>query len=566
MNDKFYLTNEIAIINFDLACPETKSGLIKTPGFKMLTLKYLDYLKHRDPDVYEWVLDGNSPEEAVDEILQLLRTALVFDASEIESKYLDGTDNILTFVDLYFDFWKAHDRYSVSTSKISIAGSTEYVDRDHTFNELVRNTFRTLEQSLTGKKIRVFRQQPSSTNGAISCYKAPNVGLSERYAFLKKTKFIDSIMLRTPMLLHPKSNKREGLFKEVDRNPAYTFEGNTNEYFCFPAKVGSLLIDICFHRDYIANGISCANLFELATPQEASQKPDGIVIFGNPDGLDECSFYHDWDEDVWIGSVSSNKKIEYFGYMKKMVLTIHNVIMLNKGWLPIHGAFIKVTLMNGLSKGICLMGDSGAGKSETIEAMKALGNDRIKKIDVVFDDMGTFHVEDGVVYAQGTEIGAFVRLDDLDAGAPYRDMNRSIFFNPEQINSRVITPAAPYKTVVSNHKIDLFAYANNYEDCLGLRKIDDITAAKDIFVRGRRMAKGTTQEQGLSETYFANPFGPMQMQEKCEPILDEVFATLEKNETFIGEAFTHLGINPEGDDINLAAQALLDFIENGAEA
>ncbi len=561
MNDKFYLTDDIAIINFDLTCPETKSGLLKTPGFRELTLKYLDYLKLRDPDIYEWALAGGSAEAAVTDLLKLMRTAVVFEASEIDNKYLDGTDNMLTFVEFYFDFWKARDRYSVSTSNVSNAGSTEYVDRDHAFNELVRNTFRTLEQSLMGKRIRVFRQQPSSTNGALSCYNAPDTGLSERYDFLKNIMFIDSIMLRTPMLLHPKSNKREGLFKEVDRNPAYTFEGDTNEYFCYPAKVGSLLIDICFHRDYIANGISCANLFELATPEEASSRPDGIVLFGNPDGLDECSFYHDKDEDVWVGSVSSSNKIEYFGYMKKMVLTIHNVIMLNRGWLPIHGAFINVTLMNGATKGICLMGDSGAGKSETIEAMKALGNDRIKKIDVVFDDMGTFHIEDGIPYAQGTEIGAFVRLDDLDPGAPYRDMNRSIFFNPEQLNARVITPAAPYNIVVANHRIDLYAYANNYEDFLGLRKIESIEDAKEIFVRGRRMAKGTTQEMGLSETYFANPFGPMQMQEKCEPIIDDIFDALEKNNAFIGEAFTHLGINPEGDKIKLAAQALLDFIE-----
>ena len=74
------------------------------------------------------------------------------------------------------------------------------------------------------------------------------------------------------------------------------------------------------------------------------------------------------------------------------------------------------------------------------------------------------------------------------------------------------------------------------------------------------MAKGTTQETGLSETYFANPFGPMQQQEVCGPIVDAVFEGLQANGVFIGEAFTHLGLNPEGDDIKAAAQALLDFI------
>ena len=90
--------------------------------------------------------------------------------------------------------------------------------------------------------------------------------------------------------------------------------------------------------------------------------------------------------------------------------------MMAKGWLPIHGAFVNITLNDDRSKGICLMGDSGAGKSETIETLKNLGNDKIKNIEVVFDDMGTFHIENGQVYAKGTEIGAFVRLDDLDPG------------------------------------------------------------------------------------------------------------------------------------------------------
>ena len=467
----------------------------------------------------------------------------------------------LDFVERMYDFWKDHQRYSITTNRVADMESTAFVNQDSSFNHLVMNTFRTIEQTLQGRKNKVFRQQHSGTNAGIACYQPEITSLSERYSFLNEILFIDSIMLRTPMILHPRSNKREGMFTEIDKNPAYTFDGNPEEYFCFPAKVGSLLIYICFHRDYMASGVSCANLFELASPEEAMRKPDGMVIFGNNDGKNECTFYHDRDEDVWVGSVSSSQKIEYFGYMKKMVLTIHNVIMIKRGWLPIHGAFINVTLKNGVTKGICLMGDSGAGKSETIEAMKALGDDKIKKLEVIFDDMGTFHIENGVPYAQGTEIGAFVRLDDLDPGAPYRDMNRSIFFNPDQANSRVITPAAPYSSIVASHRIDLFAYANNYEDKLGLHEFEDLDTAKNVFIGGRRMAKGTTQEVGLSETYFANPFGPMQMQDTCGPIIDDVFDSLKENGTFIGEVYTHLGLNPDGDDINIAAEALLEFIE-----
>ncbi len=561
MKDKFYLTDDIAIINFDMGCPETKSGLLKTDEFKEVAVRLLEELSERNRELYNWAAAGKTNEEAVEEICALARMALVLDLEEIDNAYLNNTEMFLELVEEFFDFWKNHQRYSITTSMLGDLESTSFVNQDSAFNHLIRNTFRTLEQTLKGKKVQVFRQQPSGTNGAIACYKNVGLDLSERYAFLDEVMFIDSIMLRTPMILHPRSNKREGLFEKVEKNPAYSFMGDTGEYFCFPAKVGTLLIDICFHRDYISSGISCANLFELASPDEAACKPDGIVIFGNPDGLGKCSFYHDIDEDLWVGSVSSSEKIEYFGYMKKMVLTIHNAIMMERGWLPIHGAFINITLKNGKSKGICLMGDSGAGKSETIEALKSIGKNKIRKMDIVFDDMGTFHVENGNVYAQGTETGAFVRLDDLDPGAPYRDMNRSIFFNPDKLNARVITPAAPYDVIVKNSRIDLFVYANNYDEQMGMRKIDSIDEAKEVFKRGRRMAKGTTQEKGLSETYFANPFGPMQEQDKCETIIDETFENLAAGGTYIGEAFTHLGINPEGEDIYRAAEAILEFIE-----
>lgn len=563
MKETLYLSNNnVAILNFDLKCPTSKYALLSSEDMAVFAKQYIKYLKKKDIDLYNWAVRGKSIDKAIENLSKLARETLVLTLQELgDNEYLQEEGRFLEFVEKMYDYWKSLQRYSITTNRVADMETSAFVNQDSSFNALVMNTFRTIEQTLQGKRNKVFRQQHSGTNAGIACYKPDVTSLSERYSFLNDILFIDSIMLRTPMILHPRSNKRKGMFEETDKNPAYTFEGDPSEYFCYPAKVGSLLIYICFHRDYMANGVSCANLFELATPEEASAKPDGIVLFGNNDGKNECTFYHDKDEDVLVGSVSSAELVEYFGYMKKMVLTIHNVIMIKRGWLPIHGAFINVTLHNGKSKGICLMGDSGAGKSETIEAMKALGDDKIKKIEVIFDDMGTFHIEDGNVYAQGTEIGAFVRLDDLDPGAPYRDMNRSIFFNPDQANSRVITPAAPYSSIVTSHKIDLFAYANNYEDKLGMNKFEDLEEAKATFIGGRRMAKGTTQEVGLSETFFANPFGPMQMQDVCNPIIDEVFDCLKANGTYIGEVYTHLGINPEGDDINTAAEALLDFIE-----
>ena len=53
----------------------------------------------------------------------------------------------------------------------------------------------------------------------------------------------------------------------------------------------------------------------------------------------------------------------------------------------------------------------------------------------------------------------------------------------------------------------------------------------------------------------------MQMQEKCMPVIREMFDCLNDTGTYIGEVYTHLGLNPEGEDIMKAAEALIEFIE-----
>ncbi len=561
MKEKLYLTDDIAIVNFDLAYPSATDELVSSSTLSNFMMNYLEYLNKTDKDFYNWLVNGQSAREANVELTKTFRQLMILKPEEIDSYYLNDKEKLLSFTEGLYDFWKSHQRYSVTVNRFTGMSTTPFVTGDSNFNTTIRSAYRKITQTLSGRKNNVYRQLQAGTNAAIACFNT-RVKLGERYNLLNEILYIESVMLRTPMILQPRSNKRTGMFTEVKENPMNTFVGNPDEFFCYPAKVGALLINVYFHRDFMSSGTALGNLFELATPEEVKRKPDAIVLFGSKDGKNETNFYYDEAEDMFVGCISYDERIEYFGYMKKMTLTLHNCVMMRRNWLPIHGAFINVTLKNGKRKGIMLMGDSGAGKSESIEALKTIGTEEIKDIEIVFDDMGTVHLEDGVPYAQGTEIGAFIRLDDLDPGTPYRDMDRSIFFNPDSTNARVITPAAPYSVIAANHKIDLFCYANNYDTVEGMRKINDMEEAKPIFIEGKRMAKGTTQEVGLSTTYFANPFGPMQQQEVCQPIIDEMFEALHVNGTYIGEIFTHLGLdkaNREG--IHIAAKELLKFIE-----
>ena len=525
MKETLYLTKELAILNYSAGYAHSGDQLLNSSTFSNYVHNYLDYLKADNEALYFYALNGKTTREATFEILKLFRMLRVFKAEEVDSPYLNDKAKLLEFVEEMYNFWKKHQRFSVmSIGQGNALQDLTFVGADSSFTSLILGLYRNIEEQIMGRKNRVYRQLQAGTNASIAVKNIDNPKLSPKYDALKDIEFIQSVMLRTPMILHPKSNKRTGMFTERDTNPITEFTGTPDEWFCYPCKVGSLLAFIYFHRDFISSAVSLANLFELANEDECRKKPDLICLFGNQDDKEQTTFHYDAEDDVWIGCVSYHERIEYFGYLKKMTLTLHNVRKMQKGWLPIHGAFVNITLKSGKRKGIMLMGDSGAGKSESIEALKIAGADVIKDIE---------------------------------------DMDRSIFMNPESSNNaRVITPAAPYEIVAMNHRIDLFAYANNYDDKLGLHRFDTLEDAKATCKEGKRMAKGTTQEVGISTTYFANPFGPMQQQEVCEPLIDQMFVALRDSGCFVGEIYTHLGLDKENrDGINIAAKELLDFIE-----
>lgn len=565
MKEEFYLRNRTAVINFTSAYYQTAEEVLSSKGFSLFLKRFLTQLAVDDIEVFEWIVRKESLDEFIPKLVRVLKLLMIMDVNDLEQPMVDtiGAMRLLSLVEKGYDYWRKLERFTiVSTSSSNSLQFASFIEADQKFNSLIISMYRTLEEKLQGTKNRVYRQMSAGSNGSI-VLRSYRWNIPSDYHALKNIPFINTIMLRTPLLLYPRSNKRVGSFVEVNENPIHHFIAHKQYWMCYPAKVGSLLVYIYFHQDFLSSGVSLSNLFELASEQDCiHQKPDAIVLFGNEDEKNETTFYHDTENDIWVGSVSYAERIEYFGYLKKMSLTLHNVAKMAKGWLPIHGAMVNIYLRNGIRKGIVLIGDSGAGKSETIEALKSLGNKDIAKIDIVFDDMGSFHIENGQVYAQGTEIGAFVRLDDLDKGTAYRDMERSIFMNPESSNARVILPSSSYDLVTSNQTIDMVLYANNYEDKRGMHRFDNVIEAKEVFIQGKRMALGTTQEKGLSTTYFANPFGPMQQQEICGNIFEEVFDQLYKNNVFVGEIYTCLGVAEHKDGLQDAAQQLLDYLKN----
>lgn len=557
-----YIKNSLALIDFTARYHDTEEELLSSSDFRLFLKHFFAHLKDSNSELYDWLyLHGENEEEVLNYCIKVLKmlTILSFDDNVAISS--DDRKVLLQIVEKGYHYWRNMNRYSLIYSQNSSGLLlSRFMSADIRFNELVLSFYRLIQEKLQGSRNNIYRQLQAGTNGSLFLCNY-NTPISYIYPELSDVMFVRKVMMRSPIITNLKHNKRYGAFNETKVNP---LDGTNDfkDFICFPIYVGTSLTFVYFHKDFMASAVGLANLFEFADIKKCKEKPACIMLFGVQDGTEDTTYYYDTENDIYIGKIAYMPIIEYFGYFKKMALTLHNLAMLKRGYLPIHGAMMNIYLKDGSHKGVCLMGDSGTGKSETIEALNRITQD-IERQELIFDDMGTMYINDkGEVVCLGTEIGAFVRLDDLDAASAYKDLDRSIFFNPGSLNSRVLTPASTYETITREHKVDIFMYANNYDDAKGLNIIEDPEVAKKIYIEGKRFALGTTNEKGYSTTYFANPFGPMQEKELAEPIIDKIFAQLSKNGVLLGEIYTNLGLKDKGDGgIDVAAKALLDLIK-----
>lgn len=572
MGYRFKLTNDNVILNFSEEYHHRSIELIESDGFLKLLKAFIAKGKTLENDVYIYLHSCNAQDnEMASDLQNIARLLLIMDVDELShsypqyAPYFRNREMFYNAIERFYLFWRRLQRYAVVFNDHTQTGfqNVGFVDAQIQFESLILNTYRQIEETAMGYQNRVYRQITAGVNAGLVVSRVRSV-LPYEYRQLDPIPVIESVIVHPPFITYSKRNKRSGVFPEVKENPLEDKRFDPESWFCYPAKVGDLLAFVYFHVDYMAQGITLCNLFELADAEEyRNRKPDIVYVYGYEDGMRNECFYQDNENDIMVALLSHHEDFDYFGYMKKMVLTLHNVRKLNQGELPIHGAMVEITLHSGQKRNIVIMGDSGAGKSETIEQIKGLGEKYIREIKTIYDDMGVLAKdENGKIVTSGTEIGAFVRLDDLDAGYGYKELDRSVFMNPDKVNARIVIPITPYRDVVAKHKVDYFLYANNYDDRHdALYFFDDVEEALDVFRRGARMAKGTTTESGLVESYFANPFGPVQRQDQTEVLLQDYFKTMYAQDIKVGQVCTRLGIpGSEHQGPKEAAKALLDLI------
>ncbi len=557
MLHEFTLSRGRAMINFTLKYCDTKQKLLNSFGFRRVVESFVKQVLKKDEvviyDYYIEHLDGE--DDFINSLIEVFKLLTVFDIKEVisvDNKYavfVKDKDLFIELTELLFAYWKRLERYTIVRNNRLGEGlqNVRFIQANDMFNELILSTVNRIQATVNGRETRIYRQSTAGGNAGLTLNNV-NWNCPLEYKGLTAIPFISTVVFQPPYISYTKKNTRDGIFQEHQQNPIENIVLSEDDWFVFPAKVGSMLTFVYFHKDFMVHGIGLANLFELATENEyIGKKPDMIYVFGYPDGHEEkrTFYYKDHKNDILIGYANYCDDIDYFGYMKKMLLTLHNVKQIENKNLPIHGAMVNIVLRNGKESNIIIMGDSGAGKSESLEAFRTLNENYIRHMRVIFDDMGFLQKEDdGKIKAYGTEIGAFVRVDDLDPAYAFEQLDKGVYTNMDQVNARVTIPISTYEIISRGYPVDYFLYANNYNEAdQKILIYDDLDKAITVFEDGARKAKGTTTEKGLVKSYFANPFGPVQERKETEVLVRSYFKDMKNAGVKIGEIHTSLAID-----------------------
>jgi hypothetical protein len=577
-----FLKKKIILRLRDRVC-STPEELLASELFYEVTTRFINDLKHRQAPLLQ-IFDKPVRDIQESDIQQLIEVFQILSKMTLETvpklmvngeRFVRDPSLLNTFVERLYNYWRDFDRFILCDSTGDRLDQRPY----RTFNatiesltHLVRQVYREIQENITGNHPSVYRQIRAGAEVAVISLPKPLALPSGSYRKLCDVPLIQQILLYPPLLLNPPMNKRTGKFERIGLNPLNLIDIDPDDWLCFPAKVGPLLILVYIHEKFYELGFSLCNLFELADDDSLSKPIDAVYLFGVP-GTElntlapmPTVFYDDDSNGIIAAACPNDDPYGYFGYLKKMILTLHNIKIMKLGKMPYHGAMVRIVMKGDRALTILIVGDTGTGKSETLEAFRIMGEDQIEEMTIIADDMGSLEIAaDGRVIGYGTEVGAFVRLDDLQPGYAFGQLDRAIIMNPNQVNARVVLPVTTYENVIKGFAVDMVLYANNYEqtddDHPVIEALPTPETALRVFREGTAMSKGTTTSTGLVHTYFVNVFGPVQYKELHDEIAKRFFNAFFDGGIFVGHLRTRLGITGwERTGPEEAARALLQVI------
>ena len=550
----------------------TPEQLIKSLPFsrflKMYKAEFIDSLDHRDSKRKNEAIHRVSFIKVVcaRDFLDLLERDEIASGSEMER-----ARNLVRFIDGAFHHFRSssYSRLVRLQNDVVATGletpdsvKDKVTDKAQSLSDLILKTRRHLLRKV-GMEHGVRRSHgldasPNVTAGEISGH---YFNLPADYVGLSHVPLTIAADIRTGVDYSTPSNKRAEPFYELDYNPLNLEKFNPDEWVSVPLQVGAWLIVAYLHksRGSVEMEPGLLNLFPFASVDDIknNRRPDGVFIFGDPNaGHDDLGYYWDEKSQLLVGVVPNRDELKYFGYSKKPILTLHNVLAIRKGELPLHCGCTRYIVRF----------DEEQGPYITEMLIKA-------------DDMGRVQMksgDDGVVRPifYGTETGAFACLDGFSEQAKLLMVGREVGYNKDTgSNARQIVPVTEDIEVMSGDPLDVLLYMNNFElveqENSAIDANMQVDEAVEHFRLGQRGAAGSTHtHRGAKESsYWANPF-PLLRDEKNEVLHPELYeqfldnesrfmtaakVLVERNELRLGVAFSQLmaGVYSENSDDDL---------------
>ncbi|HKJ87394.1 MAG TPA: hypothetical protein VKA48_02585, partial [Gammaproteobacteria bacterium] len=376
-----------------------------------------------------------------------------------------------------------------------------------------------LEQGV--RRSRGLSATPNVTAGEISGH---YFNLPADYTALAHVPLTIAADIMTGVDYETPSNKRAEPFYELDRNPLQVGALDPEEWVAVPLQVGRSLIAAFIHksRGCIEMEPGLLNLFPFAPAEviKRHERPHGVFVFGDPKADPrDLGYYWDRANELLVGMVPNRDELKYFGYAKKPILTLHNVLAIREGDLPLHCGCTRYVLRF----------DPDSGEPYIVEMV------------VKADDMGRATLEEGddgvtrpIFY--GTETGAFACLDGFSEHAKMQMAGREVGYNKDTgSNARQIVPVTDEEEVMTGSPLDILLYMNNFElKEKGAATIDtdmSVEVAMEHFRKGERVAAGSTKtHRGSKEaSYWANPF-PLLQDPDGRVLHPELFERFQENE------------------------------------
>jgi len=276
-----------AVLNIRERMCETAEELLESNKFRIVLEHCLRQMERTNSPMLEIFENSTVTDEGV---TNLIRTLILLEKYENRmvphvfpeaSAYMRNLRMLNGFVDYLYDYWRHFDRFIINHSEGDRLDKRPY----RTFNEtieqlthLIRTVYRHIQENITGSHPTVYRQIPAGAEIAVISLPKNVPYRGETYKRLNKVTVIRQMLIYPPLVIQQPMNKRTGHFRKISKNPLNLFEMNPEEYICYPARVGRLIILIYFHINFFELGFSLCNLFDLAGDEELKKQPDAVLV------------------------------------------------------------------------------------------------------------------------------------------------------------------------------------------------------------------------------------------------------------------------------------------------